>query len=151
MLNPLDPKTDYGRACSIDGSWGLINVGKGSALVLADPPMVSWAFSEDGEYVDVFVLQMWNIMDLDSLIDKALVETSVDAFKKTDAFLEVGQDGVLIVYAGDKIGDPLYGESTISIDSGKYIIYTAYYKDKDGEVAIYRLHKYDAQATGPRR
>ena len=119
----------------------MIDVGKGSALVFANPPMVSWTSSEDNEHIYVFVLQMWNIMDLDSLIDKAITETPDDAFEKTDAFLEVDKDGLLIVYAADKIGDTLYGELAIPTDSGKFAIYTALYKDKDCEIEIYRLQK----------
>lgn len=35
----IQAKTDYGRACGVDGYLGVLNVGDGTCLVLADDPM----------------------------------------------------------------------------------------------------------------
>ncbi len=145
ILNPLDPKTDYGRACSVKGKWGLISVGKGSALVLADPPMVSWSYSEGGKCIDIYVLQLWNNLDLDSLIDQVQLKTSSTAFTDTETLFEVNDSGLLIMYSGDKAGDPMYGEFHIAVEHGVFGIYEAHYKEKNGEVDIYRLRRQDTQ------
>ena len=43
MLNPLDPKTDYGRACAAveTSQMAVVSVGGGQALVFQDPPLSS--------------------------------------------------------------------------------------------------------------
>ncbi|MCK5272536.1 MAG: hypothetical protein KAJ52_08155 [Sedimentisphaerales bacterium] len=145
MANPLDPKTDYGRACSIKDKWGMITVGMGTALVLADPPMISLGRSEGDKCIDIYVLQMWSNQNLDSLIDQALSGTSVDEFIDTGKLLEVDDSGLLILYAGDKVGDTIYGELNIAVNYGIYSLYKAHYRDKNVELDIYRLRKRDAQ------
>ena len=49
------------------------------------------------------------------------------------------------MYSGDKAGAPMYGELHISGEHGVFGIYKANYKDKNGEVDIYRLRGQDSQ------
>ena len=69
--DPLDPQTDYGRACAIKGKFELIPVGNEQALVLGpDPPMVAYSPRSTANEIDLFILEAWNKVDLDTLIDK---------------------------------------------------------------------------------
>ena len=149
MLNPLDPKTDYGRACSIPGKWGLIDVAGSAALVLANPPMSACARVRATNILDILVLQAWDSDDLDSLLDRASAQASSDSFTDTGAILRFDGTGAVMLFAGDKPGDAVYGESRLSINAGDYTLFTAHYKGTGvEEVDIYRL-KPRAQPGGP--
>jgi hypothetical protein len=89
-FDPLDPSTDYGRACAVTGDFGLIPVGSGHALVLAQsPPMVAWSPLSSTDTIDVFILKSWFGMDLDSLVD-ATMETA--ELKDTGETWQIGDE-----------------------------------------------------------
>ncbi len=70
MTNPLDPSTDYGRACAVTGDWGVISVAGSNALVLSDPPMSAFKPDYNESPVDIYVLYAWSSIDLDELLDR---------------------------------------------------------------------------------
>lgn len=141
LINPLDPKTDYGRACSIGSNWGKIKVGDGEALVFADPPMISWKYFEEEKYLEIYVMKFWKTTDLDSILDRVISNIKSDSFKDTDATIHIDDSGLILVYAGDKIGDSLYGESYLAVDPGLYKIHAANFKNENEEIDLYRLMK----------
>jgi hypothetical protein len=141
LLNPLNPKTDYGRACAIEGKSAMIKVSNGNALVLQEPPMVSWRRVDDGKSIDIYCLQMWHEESLDSLLDRVAAKISSAAFADAGSSMEVDASGLLVMYAGDKAGDPIYGQIEITTEQGTYDLSTAQYKTADDEVDVYRLKR----------
>ena len=65
--------------------------------------------------------------------------TAGDSFTDTGKLFELDASGLLILLAGDKAGETIYGESNIAIEHGIYDLYTTSYKDKNGELDIYRF------------
>lgn len=141
LLDPLNPKTDYGRACSVEGNWGKIKVDNGEALVFADPAMISWKYFEEKGHLEVYVLKMWKTTDMDSLLDQAISNITSDSFKDTAITMSVDDSGLILIYAGDKIGDSMYGESHLAVDPGLYKIHVAHFKNENEEIELYRLMK----------
>ncbi len=139
IFDPLDPKTDYGRACSVGDTWGKIKVGDGEALVFADPPMISWKYFEDKEYLEIYVLKNWKTTDMDSILDGVISNTNIDSFKDTNTTIQIDNSGLVLLFAGDKVGDAMYGESFLSVNSGLYKIFIANFKNENEEVDTYRL------------
>ena len=141
LLDPLDPKTDYGRACNVGGTWGKIIVGDGESLVFTDPPMISWKYFDDQEYLEIYVLKSWNTTDMDSILDQVISSTTSDSFEDTNTTIQIDDSGLVLLFAGDEVGDAMYGESYLMIDSGLYNIYSANFKNKNEEIDLYRLMK----------
>jgi len=139
MVNPLDPKTDYGRACSIKGEWELIDVAGMPALVLADPPMSACSRSSGTNELNVFVLHAWEKDDLDSLLDRASSQASLT---ETKAIMRFDEKGAALIFAGDKPGETVYGEARVALEPGQYRLFTGRYKGTGvEEVAVYRLKR----------
>jgi hypothetical protein len=47
-VDPLDQRHDYGRACEVNGFGGIVRVGTGTALVLAEPRPTAWWGASNG-------------------------------------------------------------------------------------------------------
>jgi hypothetical protein len=138
-LRPLDPATDYGRACGVAGEFGLITVGAGHALVLGQsPPMVAWSPHSPLGVEDIFVLKSWEHTDLDALLDAALAKA---AFQETGLVWDVRQSGGSIYYAGDDPIHPLLaGRIAVPLQAGTYKILRSDYIDATmGSVIVIRL------------
>ena len=148
--NPLNPATDYGRACNVSGRYGLISVGSGKAFVLADPPMSAWAKATSGEGMDIFVLEMLSTTDLDALIERAQGTCSPEQFADSGLRWELDGEGLSLLFAGDKPGSAVYGEHSIPTQAGTYAILEAKYQPSGRElVRIYRLRRIDTQPDAP--
>ncbi|MGA2557743.1 MAG: Imm21 family immunity protein, partial [Verrucomicrobiota bacterium] len=148
LTNPLDPSTDYGRACAVTGKWGIISVAGSNALVLANPPMSACKPDLKEEPIEIYVLQAWSSTNLDELLDRAITHTPSEGFANTGAKLTFDGSGGLLLYAGDKPGDPNYGESVIPTKAATYSLFTAHYEGRGvDEVDIYRLIL-EAQPSG---
>ena len=140
LTNPLDPSTDYGRACVVTGKWGIISVAGSNALVLANPPMSACKPDLKEGLIEIFVLQAWSSTNLDELLDRAITHTPSKGFTNTGAKLTFDGSGGLLLYAGDKPGNTTYGESVIPTKAATYSVFTAHYKGPAvDEVDIYRL------------
>jgi hypothetical protein len=125
----------FGRLAS--GSYSTEQQGPGQALVLANPPMSAWGRSPEG-WIDVYDLRTWDDTNLDALIQRA-VATPTNSMVNTGTTLALHQIGMLLLFAGDRPGDAVYGESRIPIAPGSYEILEGRF-DLDGieEVRIYR-------------
>jgi hypothetical protein len=135
---PLDAASDYGRACAVPGDFGLIQVGAGQALVLAQsPPMVAWSANSPAGVQDVFVLKSWQQFDLDGLLDEAL---SRAVFRDTGSRWVIPKPGAALYYAGDDPAKPLVGRIDIPLQAGTHKILSSIYADTTrGEVVVIRL------------
>lgn len=147
LTNPLDPSTDYGRACAVTGKWGIISVAGSNALVLANPPMSACKPGPKEGSIEIYVLQAWSSTNTDELLDRAFAQTPPEGFASTGAKITFDGSGGLLLYAGDKPGDTVYGESVIPTKAATYSIFTAHYKGPGvDDVDIYRLTA-EAQQT----
>lgn len=136
--DPLDPSHDYGRACAVIDSFALIEVDDGQALVLADDPgMVAWAPQSSTTTIDLFILQSWTSVDLDSLIDEVLKNAKLE---NTGKLWNIQDTSLVVYYAGDNPLEPIAGEIQIPCRRGTYELWTFHYKDdKQGDVIMIRL------------
>jgi immunity protein 21 of polymorphic toxin system len=144
-INPLDPSTDYGRACAVSGDFGLIPVGKGRALVLAQsPPMVAWSPLSSADAIDLFVLKSWSDLGLDSLIDATVKKADL---RPTGDTWQIQDDQLGLYYAGDDPQQPVAGEIVIPCRHGSYDLWTGTHTEPGGgEVVMTRLiRKKDAE------
>lgn len=137
---PLDPKSDYGRACAVASQLrlGLIDVGSGHAMVLPDPPMSAWGHSPES-WVDIYVLKGWNDMNLDALIQRAVAAAPTKKMTDRGLQLTLKEPGLLLLAATDSPSESAYGVHSIPIETGTYRILEGTYKAAADEVLIYRL------------
>jgi hypothetical protein len=134
--DPLDPATDYGRACAISQDFDLIPVGSGRALVVANPPFVAWSPRSSTDSINLFVLQEWTDTDLDSLLDTA---TKDSLLKSTGKTWRIDDDLLRLHYAADDPEQPLYGRIDIPCRPDEYEILSAPYESDLGEVIVLRF------------
>jgi hypothetical protein len=146
-FNPLDPSTDYGRACAVPGDFGLIAIGEGRGLVLAhSPPMVAWSPRSSADAIDLFVLKSWSSDNVDSLIDATVNKADL---KPTGDTWPIDDDQLGLYYAGDDVQQPLAGEIVIPCRKGTYALWTYTFTDpKRGEVVMIRLIRETGAAQG---
>jgi hypothetical protein len=131
---------DYGRACAVTGSFGLIKVGNGQGLVLAgSPPMVAMTKNADGSGVDIVVLDAWANDNLDAIVDRALASATKSTLANTGDTLTLTDGGLTLIFAGDRPGDVAYGEERFKIPAGTYQILTCNYKTASEEAHVCRL------------
>ena len=136
-------------ACAVSGDFGLISVGEGRALVLAQsPPMVAWSPLSSIDAIDLFVLKSWSDGDLDSLIDATVEKADLKRTGETWQIID-GQLG--LYYAGDNPQQPIAGEIAIPCQHGSYALWTYTHTEPGvGEVVMIRLirEKEATQADG---
>lgn len=140
--DPLDPNTDYARACSVEPPAGLISVGTEQALVLAgSPPMSAWSGATDQGDVFVHVFESWSNPDLDSLARSAMRAIPADNLADTGLRWTVGEGGLILMFAGDIPGKSAYGEVPIPAPPGQYRVCTGNYEGDAGKLLIVRLQR----------
>lgn len=140
LTNPLDPATDYGRACAIKGKFALITVGSGKALVLADPPMSTWTRISDGGQLAIVVLNGWGDMNLDGLVDRALADLPADKMTDTGERWSIEGSELTHLYAGDEAAKSVYGVYSMPVESSTYRILEGRHRPGGrDDVSIYRL------------
>ena len=124
----------------MSGRWGLINVGNGKAMVLSGPPMSAWSKSPDGRGIDVFVLQAWTNMDLDSFIERAIRETPTEKMTDTTFVWKLHDSRLVLMFAGDDPTRNVYSVHTIPIRPGDYRILEGHFRPSNlEEIFIYRI------------
>jgi hypothetical protein len=146
-FNPLDPSTDYGRACAISGDFGLISVGEGHALVLAgSPPMVAWSPFSTADEIDIVILKEWSDEDLDALVDATVENADLQATNQTWA---IKDDTLGLYYAGDAPQEPMAaGKIAIPCSRGSYALWTYTFSDPGlGEVFMIRMIREQPEVT----
>ncbi len=120
-----DPATDYDRACDIEDYIGLILVGDGNGLVIADDvPRSTWipAYDQKGGYL--VILNYLEEGTSDTTIINTIREAEEECFEPTDLKFTV-QDNTLYLFAAcDNEPNWVYGFSEIKIEPGTYTIDT---------------------------
>ena len=137
----MNPASDYGRACAAVSSqhMALLAVGKGQAIVLANPPLSAWGHSPEG-WVDIYYLEAWADTNIDALIKRAVTGTPTSGMSDGGKIIKLNQPGLILLFAGDQPGNTAYGEHAIPIDAGAYRILEGHYQvGQKEEVYIYRL------------
>ena len=145
--DPLDPSRDYGRACQVGRPFGLINVGRGNALVFADPPMVAWDLRGTDDSQDFFVLLAWEDESLDDLLDKAKARGSLE--ETSQRWIIEGR-GAGLLYAGDNSAGTVVGRVEIPVAPGTYRILKSEFDEKGaGHVVRVRLQRDAGEGASP--
>jgi hypothetical protein len=136
--HPLDPSTDYGRACAVPGDFGLIRVGAGHALILGQsPPMIAWSPESPAGTQNLFILKSWEGLDLDSLLDTVLASAD---FRSTGLQWTIPEPGAALYFAGDDLEKPVAGRLDVPVPAGTYNLLSSKYADvRKGEVVAIRL------------
>jgi len=143
MFNPLDPKTDYGKACGIissaEGDFGIINSRKSEALVV-DAPMLAMEQTNKDEVLDIYLLKEWHTNDMDSMIEKCQKDVENKPFENTGKTIEFKTDEVTFMYAGDVYGEFAYNFSNFKIQKGKYeLLKFEWENQKLGKITVLKL------------
>ena len=134
----LDPSSDYGRACAAAEPISIIPVADGQAVVLGgSPPMSSWAFASDPSHFVVFVLHDWNTDDPDLLLAAAHVDLPAAPLTDTTLQWHVPFEGAALLFAGDRLTDPVYEPLHLPIAAGHYHISAADYDSHLGALTAY--------------
>jgi len=123
MFSPVDPNADYGRACAATENkrMAIIKVGRGSAMVFSDPPMMSWGKSADG-LVELYYVFQWSDEDLDALIGKASDALPTASMTDTREVLDITEPDAFLLYAGDTPSRTAYGIHRVNLPAGKYLV-----------------------------
>jgi hypothetical protein len=138
--DPLDPTTDYGRACKVEPPFGLIQVGESHALVLADSPAMSaWGPALPEGTINLFIFEEWKTTDLDALTDHALAAIPAENMLDTGVRWNLTEEGLSLMFAGDQPGNAAYGEMQIPTVPGIYWVFNARYDSEQGKLWIIRL------------
>ena len=134
----LDPSTDFGRACAVQGDAALIAVGAGYALALGNnPPMTASHALSDGSGIDLVVLQEWHTDDLDSLVDTArIAATSIESFRWV-----VPDGGAALMFAGDEIDKSVAGVLPVPIRGGLHAVSVASIDLELGAACVCRIRR----------
>jgi hypothetical protein len=137
--DPLDPTTDYGRACKIESGIAVLKVGDGMALVFGgSPPMSAWNPRHDGSRREFYVLDAWNI-DLDPLIKLAADFVEHDGLTDTGLRWSIKKSGATLMAGADRGLQPVYDTLSLPIPAGNYMILRGTYNAEAGNVQVYRL------------
>ncbi len=144
--DPLDPSTDYGRACALTDDVGLLPVGAGQTLVLGQsPPMVAWSPRSPAGAQDVFILESW-MVDLDALLDAVLAAA---VFRETGRSWKISEPGASLCWAGDDPANPIVSPIEIPLAAGDYHILRFDFADpRKGQVVAIRLAPHSVPDRG---
>lgn len=143
-VGALDPNTDYGRACQVQGPFGFIEVAGHKALVFADPPLAAWDPTSTTSSQHFFFLSGWDTLDTDGLLDRVKAQAQM---KLTDILWSVPSDGVRMIYAGDDPAGSTVGRIDIPTLAGEYRLSTGEYNVAgDGHVIVLRFDRSGKQS-----
>ncbi len=135
----LDIATDYDRACDIEDYLGLINVGKGEAIVLGGDELATTWFplSED----QAGFLIRWNYGNSEFDVINAAKSLINEAGKDENIEFTV-KDSNLILFAAAEPGNyQIYPRLKFNLSSGNYKIFTNEYKDEQTSVICHSFRK----------
>ncbi len=144
MQAALNPKSDYGRACAAtaNAQLGTIPVGSAKALVFGEPPMIAWGKSADG-LTEVYLLEMWNTTNLDTLVTKATAALPTASMTNSGIPLRFREADAFLLFAGDTPTSTAYGVHRVSIPPGNYTVLVGTYSMSGESVTVYRLQPQD--------
>jgi hypothetical protein len=140
LLGALNPKSDYGRACTATANSQIasLSVGTGTALVFSCPPMTAWGKSADG-LVEVYDLQGWTNTNLDALIQRATSSLPTSSLLATNLQLRLQRPDAFLLYAGDTPTQTAYGVHRVPLAAGTYHVLVGKYSGTGEAVTVYRL------------
>lgn len=138
-----DSATDYDMACDIDDYIGLISVGDGNGIVIADDvPRSTWIAADDQKGGYLVILNYIEEGTSDNTIINKIREAREECFEPTDLKLSV-QDNTLYLFAAcDSEPNWIYGFLEIQIEPGTYSIDTIEnFNFGDSSFRVHRLKK----------
>lgn len=94
--------TDYGRACGVDDYLGVLNVGPGECLVLADELMQTTILPTNADALIV----RWIYAESEAEVVRAVRSVPEDVWETTQHRVDVGSGGLLLfdsAYPGDDL------------------------------------------------
>lgn len=129
-------ESDYQRACAIKGDIGVIQVGDGEALVLAEEVLeTTWHPMSDGG-----ILARWVFGDADETVEKYLRSLPTSLSWRVGPNLKVSSSDLVLfdsVFSGDRILTPTL---RFSLPPAVYQVGTTRYSpDTDTELLLHRL------------
>lgn len=123
--DPTIPATDYDRACDIEAYLGLLEVGRGTTLVLGDEPlMTAWYPKSNGG-----ILIRWRYAECEADILAALDVVGLETYTSSGLALEIDDTSVIMMSACDRDLEFTYDFVEIKIVPGRYQIFTSAYDD----------------------
>lgn len=130
---------DYARAIAVDEPFGIVDVGSGGALVLAgDPALTGCRVGDGGRLVDLFAID--ELAGLyDELVDAASPE--LDRLSDSGWRLRLTTPGLVLLFAGEIVGETAYGQIEIGAPAGEYAVLTGRYEGEEGVVRLARLRR----------
>lgn len=140
--DPLDPETDYVRACNVEPPVGTISVGDQDALVIAgSPPMTAWGKTGGEGAINIFIFEEWQVDDLELLASAALTEMQSVQAMDTQIRWNLADKGVILMFAGDLPGKAVYGEVHVPLSAGSYTISYSQYDGVQGKMSLLHLRQ----------
>ncbi len=138
-------QTDYGRACGVSNSLGVLQVGPGECLVLGDEPM-STAFLPTG---DGCLLIRWIHAENEKDVVRAARSVPKSHWEHFPHPFRVGRSGLLLFDSanpGDDLPPPLsegiWSWSRLPVSTGTYLVSTGDYQPDDPtHVILHRLRQ----------
>ena len=86
---------------------------------------------------EAFVLEAWNQLELDDLVDAARVSNG--AWEDVGLTWSVPRGGAVLMFAGDRASSPVYGTVRLPVVARTYRITSSRLESNDGTGSIYRL------------
>jgi hypothetical protein len=142
LLNPLDPKTDYGKACTITTDFGVVNIRNSQCLVVnADlAALIALDPNAPDDYLSIYLLKTLKNTNLDATIDQCIKACEQLSFTKTGSTIKFKTDQLTFMWAGDVYGDCLYSFTDLNLPNGVYEISTVDWHDPNaGHILTLRL------------
>lgn len=125
------PASDYDRACDVSDYVGVIPVGVGSGLVLADEPLPTrWIPSRDGG-----VLARWIFAPSDAVAEQALTKLPTALPWESVGTFSVHSSPLRLIDSADTGADLILSNTRIDVPPGNYEIMWARF-DYDPETAF---------------
>jgi len=142
LFNPLDRKTDYGKACAVTSDFGVVNVRNGQCLVV-NADLIALDANTPDDYLCIYLLKSLKNTNLDAMIDQCIKQCENSSFANSASTIEFSTDRLTFMWAGDVYGDCVYSFTDLNLPSGGYEISTADWHDPNaGHVLIVRLTRY---------
>lgn len=129
--------TDYARACELKELIGVLPVGSGAGVVLADEPLPT-AWFGDVPHADG-ALTRWEYADSDDDAQAAISSLGIPAI--TDPVLTFGVAGPLLLFDSARPGNPLPPHIEVGpLRSGRYVIATE--RSRPSPRASFYVHRF---------
>jgi len=134
---PAQARDDYGRACSVDGYIGLVDVGERQALVLGDEPAMTTYLAGERLFLRWVAAQ-----EEDDLIHAArrALHGVPDGDQTEEVLWEV--DGPVVLFDSGRAGTELEPDTCLVVDlePATYRVRAVYREDGENWMILVHLH-----------